>query len=389
MRVNDVPFYIGLMSGTSLDGVDGVLVQYGGDKDLEGYDATAVRTLASAHIEFSSQLRAELMALQQCGNDEIHREALASNELARCYAECVAHLLQVNNIDPMLIDAIGAHGQTVRHRPELGYTRQINNAALLAELTGINVVADFRSRDIAAGGQGAPLVPLFHQHIFGIENHQRVVANIGGIGNISVLTPRRGGAEVVRAVAGFDTGPGNVLLDLWIHRHRGLAYDAGGAWAASGTLHLPLLQKLLSEPFFVRRPPKSTGRDLFNAAWLDHQLAQFSDLASVDVQATLTELTALTLSQSILKYARDADAVYVCGGGAFNTFLLKRLEAALARESLIIPVLSTAVLDIPPDQVEALAFAWLAKRFMQHLPGNSPAATGASGERICGALYPR
>jgi anhydro-N-acetylmuramic acid kinase len=380
MREAAATLYIGLMSGTSLDGVDGVLAQFS-----DGGAGTSARTLASAHVSFPSALRAELMALQQCGIDEVHREALAANQLALCYHECVGQLLMISDTSPTLVDAIGAHGQTIRHRPELGYTRQINNGALLAELTGIDVITDFRSRDIAAGGQGAPLVPLFHQHIFGSKHSQRVVANIGGIGNISVLTPQHRRAAVV----GFDTGPGNVLLDLWIHRHSGQAYDDGGNLAASGTISPALLQKLLSEPFFSRIPPKSTGRDLFNAAWLDQQLVHHSELAPADVQATLTELTARTLSKAIREHARAADTVYICGGGAFNTFLLERIEAALASEDTAIPVLSTAALGIPPDQVEALAFAWLAQRFMQRAPGNSPSATGAAGERICGALYPR
>ncbi len=380
MLEHPAPLYIGLMSGTSLDGVDGVLAHF-----AAGMGSATARTLASAHTAFSPELRAELMRLQQCGDDEIHREALASNQLARCYAECVAQLLRITGTNPLQVNAIGGHGQTIRHRPELGYTRQINNGALLAELTNIDVITDFRTRDIAAGGQGAPLVPLFHQQIFGSEHCMRVVANIGGIGNISVLAPQTGAAAVV----GFDTGPGNVLLDLWVQRHSAQAFDAEGKWAASGTINPVLLQNLLSEPFFSRSPPKSTGRDLFNASWLERHLAGFTGVAPVDIQATLTELTALTLSQTVREQARSADTVYVCGGGAFNTFLLKRIEAALASEGTVIPVRSTAVLGIPPDQVEALAFAWLAQRFVQRAPGNSPAATGASGERICGALYPR
>ena len=372
--------YIGLMSGTSLDGVDGVLAHFSG-----GEGTASTRTLASVHVAFPPELRAELMALQQSGIDEIHREALAANQLARCYATCVQDLLRQAGTEPAQIQAIGAHGQTVRHRPELGYTRQINNGALLAELTDIDVIVDFRSRDIAAGGQGAPLVPLFHQQMFGAENHQRVIANIGGISNISVLSAQSDRAAVV----GFDTGPGNVLLDLWVQRQRGQAYDAGGNWAASGVINPLLLQKLLREPFFSRMPPKSTGRDLFNLTWLDRHLAGFADLKPADVQATLTEVTALTLVQAIQLHARTVDTVYVCGGGAFNTFLLTRIAAALAAADTNVGVLTTAALDIPPEQVEALAFAWLAQRFTQREPGNWPAVTGASGERICGALYPR
>lgn len=376
------PLFIGLMSGTSLDGVDGVLVRLNDAEEIGGTDSTNV--LAFAHIDFSSELRAALFALQQSGFDEIHREALASNQLAHCYAACVSELLRLANADATQVQAIGAHGQTIRHRPELGYTRQIINGALLAELTGIDVVTDFRSRDIAAGGQGAPLVPLFHQHMFGSKTHRRVIANVGGIGNISVL----GMSSDDAAVVGFDTGPGNVLLDLWTERHLGQAYDAGGKWASSGVVDAALLHKLLNEPFFALPPPKSTGRDLFNAAWLDRQLVDFADVPAANVQASLTELTALTLSNAVHKQAPDADALYICGGGAFNTYLLTRIEAALARHGSALHVLSTATLGLPPDQVEALAFAWLAQRCVQRKSGNSPSVTGATGKRVCGALYP-
>ena len=371
---------IGLMSGTSLDGVDGVLAQF----DLVDGVMT-INTLATAHCDFSSELHSELLALQVSGPDEIHREALASHALAHCYSSCVTKLLTVGHIAPRQVDAIGAHGQTIRHRPELSYTRQINNGALLAELTEIDVITDFRSRDIAAGGQGAPLVPLFHQQMFGCGDRQRVIANIGGISNISVLP------EQLRltAVIGFDTGPGNVLIDGWIQHHLGLAYDAGGAWASSGIIHTALLQKLRGEAFFSLAPPKSTGRDLFNATWLAHQLVGFDAVPPADVQATLTELTALTLADAVKRYAPTADAVYICGGGAFNTFLLTRIEAALRSNERAFKVLSTAALGVPPEQVEALAFAWLAQRFIQRKAGNSPAVTGALGERVCGALYPR
>lgn len=371
---------IGLMSGTSLDGVDGVLARL---DDADGRDRTV--TLAFAHIDFSTELRAALLALQQSGFDEIHREALAANQLAHCYAACVSQLLRLADTTATRVQAIGAHGQTVRHRPELGFTRQIINGALLAELTGIDVITDFRSRDIAAGGQGAPLVPLFHQKMFGSNAHQRVVANIGGIGNISVLSIPPDDSVVV----GFDTGPGNVLLDLWTQRHLGQPYDAAGNWAASGMVDTALLHTLLNEPYFSLLPPKSTGRDLFNAAWLDQQLVNFADVPAANVQATLTELTALSLSQAVCRQAPDAGAMYVCGGGAFNTFLLTRIEAALANHGTAMHAQSTAALGIPPDQVEALAFAWLAQRCMQRKFGNSPGATGAAGERVCGALYPR
>lgn len=372
--------FIGLMSGTSLDGVDGVLTEF-----VAAPNSTVTRTLAFAHVDFPPALRAELLALQESGADEIHREAIAANKLIHCYASCVATLLGVGRVNASQVCAIGAHGQTIRHRPELGYTRQINNAALLAELTGIDVVSDFRSRDIAAGGQGAPLVPLFHQQIFGHQSRQRAVVNIGGISNISVLPAH----DVSAAVIGFDTGPGNVLLDLWIGRHLGHAYDAGGQWAASGSVNMPLLESMRRDPFFASPPPKSTGRDLFNAAWLARQLAGYANLSAADVQATLTELTASTIADAVVKHVTTADSLYVCGGGAFNTFLMSRIAAALVALNVNVKVMSSDTLGVPPDQVESLAFAWLAQRFLQRKPGNSPVATGAAGDRILGALHPR
>jgi anhydro-N-acetylmuramic acid kinase len=358
--------YIGLMSGTSLDGVDGVLADFAGG---------AIRSLEAAFVPFPAGLRAELMALQANGHNEIEREALAANGLARAYASCV-DLLKAQAPGP--IAAVAVHGQTVRHRPELGFTRQTNNPALLAELTGIDVVADFRSRDVAAGGQGAPLVPAFHAAAFGKAGTTRVVVNIGGIGNISVL---HGDGRVT----GYDTGPGNVLLDGWIGRHQGKEYDADGAWGASGTVNEGLLAALLEEAYFHQPAPKSTGRDLFHMDWLDARLARFTQLAPADVQATLTALTAATIGRAILDEGVAVDAVYVCGGGAYNGYLLRSLAAALGGK---VPVESTAALGIAPNRVEALAFAWLGYRFNGRQPGNMPAVTGAHGLRILGALYP-
>jgi anhydro-N-acetylmuramic acid kinase len=358
--------YIGLMSGTSMDGVDGVLADFGGD---------AIRTLKAAFIPFAPALRAQLMALQACGDNEIAREAIAANALASCYAECVAELLPAA---PGPVQAIAVHGQTVRHRPELGYTRQTNNPSLLAELCGIDVIADFRSRDVAAGGQGAPLVPAFHQAQFGKPGQTRVVVNIGGIGNISVL---HGDGRV----SGFDTGPGNVLMDGWIARQLGQQYDADGAWAATGMANPTLLGVLLDEPYFSLPAPKSTGRDLFHMDWLDARLAQSEPLPAADVQATLTRLTAVTIARAIHAETAELDAVYVCGGGACNGVLLRELAQALGGAT---PVESTAVLGVAPNRVEALAFAWLGYRFQKREAGNLPAVTGAKGPRILGALYP-
>lgn len=360
--------YIGLMSGTSLDGVDGALVDFSQD---------GVRGLGDAYVAFPASLRADLMALQAPGHNEIEREALAANALVRHYADCVGSLLAQAGIGPDAVAAIGAHGQTIRHRPELGFTRQLNNPALLAELSGIDVIADLRSRDVAAGGQGAPLVPAFHQALFNAPGQTRVVANIGGISNISVL-------QADGTVTGYDSGPGNALMDGWILRHQGQPYDADGAWAASGKVIPALLAELLNEPYFALPAPKSTGRDLFHADWLAARLAAYADARPADVQATLTQLTAASLAQAILRDGAQADTVYVCGGGAYNASLM----AALARELPGMAVASTQALGVAPNQVEALAFAWLAWRFTQRKPGNLPAVTGARGLRVLGALHP-
>ena len=357
--------FIGLMSGTSLDGVDGVLADFSNG---------AIQTLSAAFTPFPAALREELMALQAASHNELEREALAANGLALAYADCVRSLLPSC---PAPVTAVAVHGQTIRHRPELGFTRQTNNPALLAELIGIDVIADFRSRDVAAGGQGAPLVPAFHEAAFGKAGTARVVVNIGGIGNISVL---HGDGRVT----GFDTGPGNVLLDLWVARHQGRAYDEDGAWGATGTVHQLLLDALLDEPYFRQPAPKSTGRDLFHALWLDAKLSSFGKLAPADVQATLVQLTAVTIARAIRDEGVTPDAVYVCGGGAYNGALLRAIGAGLGG----VKVESTAELGVAPNRVEALAFAWLGWRFANREPGNLPAVTGARGPRILGAMYP-
>ncbi|MES2130682.1 MAG: anhydro-N-acetylmuramic acid kinase [Pseudomonadota bacterium] len=356
--------YIGLMSGTSLDGVDGVLADFG-----QG----GIKTLAAAFVPFPAELRAELMALQAPGDNEIEREAHAANTLAAYYAECVAQLKPEQPVA-----AVCVHGQTIRHRPDLGFTRQVNNPSLLAELCGLDVIADLRSRDIAAGGQGAPLVPAFHAAQFGKPGSTRVVVNIGGIGNISVL-------HADGRVTGFDTGPGNVLMDAWIARCQGRDYDADGAWAASGKVNAAMLAACLADPYFALPAPKSTGRDLFHGAWLDAMLAQMPGVAPEDVQATLTALTATSIARAIEGEARAVEAVYVCGGGAYNATLLAGIAGALGGK---IPVESTAELGVAPNWVEALAFAWLGFQFNKRKAGNLPAVTGAKGARILGALYP-
>ncbi|MDP4301890.1 anhydro-N-acetylmuramic acid kinase [Leptothrix discophora] len=366
---------IGLMSGTSLDGVDSVVARWDADGSWRGVEA---------HVQqpFPSELRDALMALQRSGPDELHRAALAANALAKAYSRAVEQLLADTGLSAADIAAIGSHGQTVRHQPGLhdgiGYTCQLDNPALLAERTGIAVIGDFRRRDVAAGGQGAPLVPPFHQAVFGRQDAARAVVNIGGIANLTVLVP---GAPP----RGWDVGPGNVLMDGWIARHQGLAYDADGHWAAQGRVDAGLLAHLLSEPFLDLPPPKSTGRDLFHAAWLDTALAAHgSPISPEDVQATLCELSARTIAADVLRSTPAPSELLVCGGGALNRRLMKRLQAALPQLS----VASTAVAGLPPFQVEAAAFAWLAHQHLRGLPGNEPTVTGARGPRILGAFYP-
>ncbi len=375
-------YFIGLMSGTSLDGTDGVLVDFSGEK---------LHVVAAASRPFTEIFRAELLALNTPSHNELHRAALAGNALAAVYAQVVAELVQkagVQGIAAQQISAIGAHGQTVRHRPDrltagpenVGYTLQLNNPSLLAELTGLDVVADFRSRDVAAGGQGAPLVPAFHQGVFGRVDAHVAVLNLGGIANLSLLPPS--GASL--PVLGFDCGPGNALMDAWCLQHTGQPFDAGGAWAKSGQLIPALLASLLDEPYFSLPIPKSTGRDLFSLAWLEEKLRPFASERSQDIQNTLTEFTASACVAGINSYGKESVELIVCGGGAFNLHLLQRLQAGL-------PWLRVSTSDphgLPPLQVEAAAFAWLARQMLTRQPGNLASVTGAAGARVLGALYP-
>ncbi|MBC7437889.1 MAG: anhydro-N-acetylmuramic acid kinase [Bdellovibrionales bacterium] len=375
--------YIGLMSGTSLDGVDGVLVTFEGDQP--------VHVITSATEAFTPLFKAELLALNTPGHHEIHRAALAANQLAAVYAQVVHTLVSNTAHDAFApkVTAIGAHGQTVRHQPKgtadvphSCYTVQLNNPSLLAELTGIDVVADFRSRDVAAGGQGAPLVPAFHQHLFSRPESGVLVLNLGGIANLSVL-PRRNLAAA-STVLGFDCGPGNVLMDAWCLQHTGQTYDAGGAWAHSGQLLPELLARLMDEPYFSEPIPKSTGRDLFSLSWLAHKLAPFGNAAPADVQHTLTELTARTCTESMKPYLSDTQTLIVCGGGAFNQHLMARLQVG-------VPSLAVSASDahgLPPLQVEATAFAWLARQSLHRRPGNLASVTGAAGPRLLGGIFP-
>lgn len=356
------------MSGTSLDGIDAVLAEIG--------PGNRTRLLRTRYNPYPDSLRARLLALHAPQADEIHLAAGIANELARLYADAVETLLE--GFDRAGIRAIGCHGQTVRHRPADGYTIQIGNAALLAELTGIDVVADFRTRDIAAGGQGAPLVPAFHAQVLGHREIRRVIANVGGIANLTDLPPDG-------PIRGWDTGPGNMLMDAWIGRHQGARYDRDGNWAAAGSVDAGLLGALLHHPYLRQRPPKSAGREQFNLEQLDTTLAALG--RAVDpaaVQATLLEFTAASLCDAVTRECDGAQELYVCGGGAHNLALMRRIAALLPG----IRVATTAALGIGPDWVEALAFAWLARQTMHRQAGNLPAVTGARGERILGAIHP-
>lgn len=374
--------FIGVMSGTSTDGVDAVLCRIS--------HADSVQTLAHCSLPLPAALRTEILALNSSGHDELHRAALVANQLAELYAQSCNKLLQKSNHNAQHITAIGVHGQTVRHAPHLGYTLQLNAPALIAELTGIAVIADFRSRDIAAGGQGAPLVPAFHQAVFSTPSTPRLILNLGGIANISIL-------RAEQPPQGFDTGPANALMDDWIKLHQGLDYDAKGAWAASGTVIPELLRSLLSEPWLKLPPPKSTGRDLFNMGWLQGRIAGIAgkaDIAGkarfpleeaaavVGVQATLAAFTVETIALAIADYADDAKEIIVCGGGAYNTHLLQLLAARTKK-----PVRLSDELGIGAQQVEAAAFAWLAYAYWHDIPAGQPSITGARHSSVLGALY--
>jgi anhydro-N-acetylmuramic acid kinase len=361
------------MSGTSMDGADGVLL---------AVEAGRPAVLGHGFAPFAPALREELLALNTAGTNELHRAALAANALVRVYASVVHTLLVQAGLPPQSVTAIGAHGQTVRHRPGefdgTGYTLQLNNPALLAELTRIDVVADFRSRDVAAGGQGAPLVPLFHREVFGHPGKTVCVLNLGGISNLSVL-----GAD--GQALGFDCGPGNALMDHWCQQHTGQAFDDGGRWAARGQVVPALLAAFLAEPYLHKLPPKSTGRDLFNPVWLQEKLAAFAGASPQDIQATLLEFTAISCAADLKAQAQGCRTLIVCGGGALNTALMRRLQSALPD----VTVESSANHGLSPLQVEAAAFAWLARKALRRETGSLESVTGTRGARVLGAIYPR
>lgn len=359
--------YIGVMSGTSLDGLDIALIEQHTDTRLLGHYYRVMPPI----------LRNELLSLCSPGDDELARAALAEQQWATLAAEGIGLLLAQQGLKPDQVRAIGSHGQTVRHEPGRGFTIQIGNPALLAELTGITVVSDFRRRDVAAGGQGAPLVPAFHEALFASPACGRAVLNVGGFSNLTFLSPSR-------PVSGFDCGPGNVLLDTWIATRRGEPYDRNGDWAASGQLNASLLAHLLDEPYFALSGPKSTGRELFNWDWLQRKLAGYTALADADVQRTLLELTAVSIANALQRHQPDTQELLVCGGGAHNLALLERLSRLLPETQ----VSTTDQHGVPADWMEAMAFAWLAHCCLEGIPGNRPSVTAASGLRVLGAIYP-
>jgi anhydro-N-acetylmuramic acid kinase len=359
-------YWIGIMSGTSLDGVDAVLCSF--------ESSYIVHT--SIHNEIPDQLYHELLHLQKSGADEIHRSEIATQKLMGLYAQTIDTLIKKAELSYQDIRAVGVHGQTIRHCPDQKYTYQLMNGALLAELCQIDIVANFRERDIAAHGQGAPLAPCFHAEIIKQQKNPCAILNLGGIANISYVSKEN-------HIIGFDCGPANVLMDLWARQHLNCSMDINGTWAASGNVIYPLLEQLLEEPFFQSIPPKSTGRDLFNQQWLNKAL-RGHDFASQDIQATLLELTVQSIKQDIKKYTQ-AQCIYVCGGGALNQYLMKRISESFALEG--IEVHTTTQLGIQPMDMEALIFAWLAHQCIYGKTINYSTVTGALGPRILGAIY--
>lgn len=357
--------YVGIMSGTSLDGIDTALLDFSGSPP---------RLVATHYQPYADALKKTLLALHEPAHGELHLAQVTANDLSHEYAAATHALLHKAGASPAQIVAIGCHGQTIRHRPEAGYTTQLCNAALLAELCNITVVSDFRSRDIAAGGQGAPLVPAFHNMMLRHADTHRVIVNIGGISNLTNLAPGM-------PTSGFDCGPGNLLMDAWINLHLGQPYDKEGSWANSGAVNYALLKTLLEEPFFHAPPPKSCGRDLFNPHWLERQL-QGNEKAA-DVQATLLALTVQSIGSAIKDYCAGAQEIYLCGGGAHNTALLDRLRTQLPACSIQL----TDQLGIEADWMEAIAFAWLARQALHGLTASLPEVTGAQHPSILGAIY--
>ncbi|MEZ5574058.1 MAG: anhydro-N-acetylmuramic acid kinase [Halioglobus sp.] len=368
-------FFVGLMSGTSVDAIDSALLQC---------TATDAKILATHEHPIPIALKRQIAALSHSGSDEIERLGVLDRELGILFAEATLALLAIAKVQPRNVEAIGSHGQTIRHRPpsnaatkSASFSLQVGDPNTIAERTGITTVADFRRRDIAAGGEGAPLAPAFHAAAFGRAGVNRAVVNIGGIANVTML-------EGCELRAGFDTGPGNTLLDHWIAQHHGEQFDRDGAWSATGRVHRPLLESLLTDSYFHREGPRSTGKEGFNLAWLASHLSAFNGLPTRDVQATLLQLTCSTITDAIARYPLTVSEIYVCGGGSHNTHLMNTLRAMVSPATLT----TTTALGIEPDWVEAATFAWLASRTLKGLAGNCPAVTGAIGGRILGGIYP-
>ena len=365
-------YYIGVMSGTSLDGVDVAIVDFDRRDNCQLIAAKTFAFPEAIHRQLHSLINHPECPLQVLGD--------LDTALGQFIGQIIQKFLIEQQIASELISAIGSHGQTIFHSPNntTPFSLQIGNASVIAELTGITTVADFRQRDIAAGGQGAPLVPAFHAQLFSDPSQPRAIINIGGVANITLLDKNQ-------PILGFDTGPGNGLLDAWVSLHQQQAYDDKGDWAASGRYHHGLLSQMLNDPYFHEPIPKSTGREYFNLKWLEQQLADFSEgLVAVDIQATLLELTAHTISLDIQRYCDAVEAVYICGGGIHNQCLVLRLQQLLSHKK----VLSTEQLGLHPDWVEATAFAWLAHRTLNQQTSNLPSVTGASRAVILGAIYP-
>lgn len=368
--------YIGVMTGTSMDGVDIVAASF-----------DPLHLHGTHTLPFDPDLKDELMALTLPDDNEIDRMGKADVALATMIGHGINALIEKHQIPRSDIKAIGSHGQTIRHRPEQGFTLQIGDPNIITEITQIPVVSDFRRRDMAAGGQGAPLVPAFHQALFQHESIDRVILNLGGIANVSMLP-----ANHADGVYGFDTGPANVLMDAWCERYTGQPFDENGDWAAYGTPIRSLLERLYAHDFFAQEPPKSTGREDFNIDWLDDQLIDWRNDLEYDeledtpenIQATLAKLTVRAVQKAIYRSGMENGEVYVCGGGAYNSYILEQLRWRLRKHNW--SVQSTDVLDLSPTWVESVAFAWLAMRFMEHLSGNLPAVTGAKGDRILGTI---
>lgn len=359
-------FFIGLMSGTSLDGIDAALVNF----------ETGCRIEHAKTLPFPSDLRTDLLGvMNNPANVSLDMLGKLDAQLGIVFADAVNSLLANTNISATRITAIGSHGQTLWHRPDADppFTWQLGDANIIAARTGITTVADFRRKDVALGGQGAPLVPAFHAAVFADPDEARAVVNIGGIANITVLNNA--------PVLGYDTGPGNMLMDAWVSTNRNESFDKNGTWAASGTINRELLERMLSEPFFNQPPPRSTGRELFNLNWIENQLRKENGLEATDIQATLTELTAISISQEVMRH--DVTRVLLCGGGARNAFLRERIAANLPN----VPVETTSAYGVHADYVEAAAFAWLARETLSGRPGNIPGVTGASHAAVLGAIF--